>query len=138
MALAYIGLQGLTTAVTERGHTDSPTGTQIVIASPPPLWSFSRDIISGGNGLYTLNDDTTLPGIPLDSCDLAAARASDSQIEAFLFWARTPFIVPREDGTLWIQDARFTDPSTSGRFEVELPTRFCPTIRTERTEGQGG
>ena len=134
----YIGLQGLTTAVIERSVTDSPTGTQTVIASPVPLWSFSREIISGGNGLYTLDEDTTLPGIPLERCDLAAARASDSQIEAFLFWARTPFIVPREDGTLWLQDARFTDPRASGRFEVELPERFCPSIKTEQAIEPGG
>ena len=138
LALAYVGLQALTTGVMERNQTHSPTGTQIVIASPPPFWSFQREMITGGNGLYTLDGEVTLPGIPLDRCDLAAARASSSQIEAFLFWARTPFIVPREDGSLWIQDARFADPRTSGRFEVELPARFCPTIKTERTNGQGG
>ena len=127
----YIAFQGLITGVTTRGVTESTTGTQTVIASPPPLWSWQRDVIAGGNGLYTMNGDTTFPGVPLDRCDLDSVRATDSQVDAFLFWARTPYVVPREDGTLWLQDARFSDPRASGRFEVQIPADTCKGVKTE-------
>ena len=125
VASLYIALQGAITGMTESGVTDSPTGTATVIASPKPLLSWQREIISGGNGLYTLDTDTTLPGVPLDRCDLAAAREENSEIDAFLFWSRTPFIEPREDGSLWLRDARFTDPRAGDRFAVRLPATAC-------------
>lgn len=127
----YIAFQGLLTGAAERAVIESPTGTDIVIASPPPLWSWKREMITGGNGLYTLDGDTTFPGVPLDRCDLDAARKADSEIDAFLFWSRTPYIVPREDGTLWLQDARFSDPRASVRFEVQLPPDVCTGVKTE-------
>ncbi|WP_280638315.1 metal-dependent hydrolase [Qipengyuania aquimaris] len=134
VASLYIAFQGLLTGAAEREVTESPTGTDIVIASPPPFWSWERDMITGGNGLYTLNGDTTFPGVPLDRCDLEAAREADSEVDAFLFWSRTPYIVPKEDGTLWLQDARFSDPRASGRFEVRLPGDVCAGVKTEPTE----
>ncbi|MBY6128876.1 metal-dependent hydrolase [Qipengyuania aquimaris] len=138
VASLYIAFQGLLTGAAEREVTESPTGTDIVIASPPPFWSWERDMITGGNGLYTLNGDTTFPGVPLDRCDLEAAREADSEVDAFLFWSRTPYIVPKEDGTLWLQDARFSDPRASGRFEVRLPDDVCAGVKTEPTELRGG
>ena len=134
VASLYIAFQGLLTGAAEREVTESPTGTDIVIASPPPFWSWERDMITGGNGLYTLNGDTTFPGVPLDRCDLEAAREANSEVDAFLFWSRTPYIVPKEDGTLWLQDARFSDPRASGRFEVRLPDDVCAGVKTEPTE----
>ena len=131
LALAYIGLNGWITARAEAGRLDSPTGTDTVIASPVPGAFWKREMIAGGNGLYTLHEDETLPGVPLDRCDLAGAAAQDSQIAAFLFWSRTPFIEPREDGSLWLRDARFTDPRAASRFEVRLPGGVCPEVRTE-------
>ena len=82
--------------------------------------------------------DQTFPGVPLDRCDLEAARAGSSEIDAFLFWSRTPYIVPKEDGTLWLQDARFSDPRAVGRFEVQLSDGVCEGVRTEPGEGAGG
>ena len=61
-----------------------------------------------------------------------------SQIDAFLFWARTPYIVPEEDGTLWLRDARFSDPRATGRFEVRLPSDICDGVKTEPSGGNGG
>ena len=57
----YIAGQGMITGAAERGVTESPTGTAVVIASPPPLMSWKRDIITGGNGLYTMNADRPFP-----------------------------------------------------------------------------
>ena len=137
VGLAYIGLNAFVTGTAERNLHASPTGTQIVIASPQPLLSFQREMISGGNGLYT-SSQRTLPGVPLDSCNLEAARRSDPQIDAFLFWSRTPFVEPREDSTLWLRDARYSDPRMGDRFAVRLPATACPAVRTEPAPRDGG
>lgn len=137
VGLAYIGGNALLTAVDERGLTASPTGTEIVIANPIPFTPVDREVISGGNGLYTI-DDRSLPGLPLDRCDLTPARRADSEVDAFLFWSRTPFIEPREDGTLWLRDARFTDTRVGDRFAVQLPEGACPSVRTVPVGGRGG
>lgn len=130
IALAYIGMNGLITAQAERGLTDSPTGTDTVIASPLPLNPFAREMISGGNGLYTI-DDVTKPGVPLERCNLEQAAADDSKIAAFVFWSRTPMVVPSEDGSLWLRDARFLAEEAGDRFAVKLPSGTCPGIKTE-------
>ncbi|MFN2100526.1 metal-dependent hydrolase [Altererythrobacter sp. MF3-039] len=120
VSLAYIGMNAVITSREEARLTSSPTGTETVIASPLPFNPFAREMISGGNGLYTLDSDRTLPGVPLDRCDLASAREGDPGVDAFLFWSRTPFIEPREDGSYWLRDARFADPQVGDRFAVEL------------------
>lgn len=130
LALAYIGVNAGLTAAAERSVRSSPTGTEIVIASPQPFFPFDRELISGGNGLYSTTA-RDLPGVPLDRCNLAAVRSSDSQVEAFLFWSRTPYIEPREDGSLWLRDARFSDPRVGDRFAVRIPASACPTIMTQ-------
>jgi len=127
IALAYIGVNAGVTAAAESSITSSPTGTETVIASPPPLWSLEREIISGGNGLYSV-DGVTLPGVPLDRCNLGELRGTDPQVAAFMFWSRTPFIEPGEDGILRLRDARFYDPRARDRFTVELPDGTCPEL----------
>ena len=47
-----------------------------------------------------------------------------------MFWSRTPFVEPREDGTLWLRDARFSDPRAGDRFAVQIPASACPRVRT--------
>lgn len=130
-ALAYVGLNGAITANAENRmkHSDhfhmAPTGTDLVIANPPPIAFWSREVITGGNGMYAV-DGETLPGQPLDNCDFSKLRAEDSQIDAFLFWSRAPLIVEREDGTFWLRDARFMMEGEGGaRFSVELPELPC-------------
>ncbi|QYU66631.1 hypothetical protein J4558_16835 [Leptolyngbya sp. 15MV] len=97
-----------------------------MIASPPPLHSWRRDVISGGKGFYALNGEA-LPGTPLDRCDLEGARRTDSQVDAMLTWSRTPFVVPTEDGRFMLNDARYYDPLSRGRFGVQLPDGACTT-----------
>ncbi len=124
VALAYIGLNGAVTWRAEAAVVDAPTGIETVIASPPPLWSLNRAIITGSNGLYAV-DGVVLPGIPLERCNFAKARAESSQVDAFLFWARTPMVVPEEGGVLTLTDARYYDPLARGRFSVALPADAC-------------
>lgn len=124
VALAYIGLNGLITQQAESGLTQSPTGTDIVIASPPPFWSWQREIITGGKGLYTI-DGEALPGVPLEYCGLNTLAETDKGIEAFLFWSRSPYVIPKQDGSYWLGDARFTSPEVEDRFAVRLPDGTC-------------
>ncbi|MEP2736246.1 MAG: metal-dependent hydrolase [Erythrobacter sp.] len=131
VSLAYIGLNGLITQQAESGHSHSPTGTETVIASPPPLLSWQRDVISGSNGLYTVGE-MTLPGTPLDRCDFTEIRSKDTNVDAFLFWSRTPLIEPREDGTYWLRDARFMMEGAGGeQFTVKLPYAPCEGLSGE-------
>ncbi|WP_379550687.1 metal-dependent hydrolase [Qipengyuania sp. DGS5-3] len=130
LGLAYIGMNAGISSHAAHNHGEAPTGTDTVIASPPPVQFWKRDVIAGGNGLYAINGPT-LPGVPLDRCDLASAREASDEIEAFLSWSRTPYVEPREDGTLWLGDARFPSSETGGRFTVQLPTSTCPDVRTE-------
>lgn len=129
VAALYIGLNGWITARAEAALVSSPVGTEVVIASPPPFFSLAREMISGGNGLY-MTDRRTLAGVPLDGCDFTQARRDSRDIDAFLFWSRTPFVEPREDGTLWLRDARFSDPRAGDRFSVQIPAGACPQVRT--------
>ncbi|GMM93826.1 metal-dependent hydrolase [Qipengyuania sp. MTN3-11] len=138
VGLAYIGMNAGITAAREGAAIASPTGSETVIASPVPFDPFGREMIRGGNGLYTLDDGRTLPGVPLDRCDLEQARAGNAGIDAFLFWARTPLIEPRADGSLWLRDARFYDPRAGDRFSVRLPPGTCPGVRTEPGSGASG
>ena len=132
IALAYIGGNALISHNAAQAVTDSPTGVANIIASPVPLNPLRREIIAGGEGLYTVGD-RTLPGVPLERCDFEEARRTDRGVDAFLFWARTPLVEPREDGSIWLRDARFYDPRVGDRFSVRLPSSACPELRTVPT-----
>lgn len=124
LALAYIGLNSAITIAAQSQLSDTPTGSEIVIASPLPFDPTSRELITGGNGMYAING-IALPGMPLDACDLDKARAMDPGVNAFLFWSRSPFIEPGEDGIMRLRDARFYDPRARDRFMAELPAGIC-------------
>ena len=123
-ALAYIGGNAALTWAAERGARQAPTGAATIIASPPPVRFWAREVIAGSDGLYRAGG-AVLPGIPLGRCDLAAAARADPEIAAFLFWSRTPFVAPRGDGSLWLRDARHADPRIGDRFAVRLPAGIC-------------
>lgn len=128
LVLAYIAVQGVVTGIAERAVSDAPTGTDVVIARPEPLRSLDREVITGGNGLYTVGGKV-LPGVPLDRCNLDELRAEDPQVDAFLFWARTPFIEPGEDGAYRLHDARFYSHMARDRFSVTLSGLECEKLR---------
>ncbi len=119
--LAYIGGNAALTWAAERAK---PAGAATIIASPPPVRFWAREVIAGGDGLYRV-DGAALSGTPLARCDLAAAARAHADIAAFLFWSRTPFVAPRGDGSLWLRDARYADPRIGGRFAVRLPDGIC-------------
>ncbi|WP_120717785.1 metal-dependent hydrolase [Tsuneonella amylolytica] len=124
VVLAYIGVNAAITRSVEHGSGSAPTGSGVVIASPPPLLSFARQRITGGDGLYAV-DGVVLPGVPLSRCNLAEIAGRDPQVRAFLFWSRTPLIEPGQDGVYRLRDARYYDPRARDRFTVPLSGLRC-------------
>ncbi|MBH5322424.1 metal-dependent hydrolase [Aurantiacibacter sediminis] len=95
------------------------------ISSPPPVFFWQRETIGiGGAGNYFI-DGERIGNAPLSACDLHAARAASSQIEAFMFWSRAPVLDLTEEGTYVLGDARFYDPRSRDRFSIEVPAEFC-------------
>jgi inner membrane protein len=120
-ALAYIGLNAV---ISQPGlRFDRPPRTHI--ESPVPIAFWKREQITGeGDGLWLVNG-RRIGDVPIDRCDLAAARRQRADVEAFLFWSRAPVIDQREDGSLVLGDARYYDPMSNGRFSVALPKGTC-------------
>ncbi|APE28554.1 metal-dependent hydrolase [Aurantiacibacter gangjinensis] len=125
LVLVYIGVQAGVTGVAERSYSQESIEPDIAIASPPPLWSLNRDMIywsaeeGGAMGMQRIGN------MPLSACDLDAARLADSEVDAFLFWSRTPVLDRTEEGAFILGDARFYDPLSRDRFSVEVPAGLC-------------
>lgn len=126
LLLVYIGGNMLITQQAElNGRLDEPYPSQ-VIGSPPPVAFWRRDVItSTGPGMWQVNGQD-VGTIPLSRCDLAAARATDPRVDAFLFWSRAPFLY-RNAGAKWVlSDARYARaPGGGDRFSVILPDGLC-------------
>ena len=122
--LAYIGLNAAITAASESSVPEGTTGNRSVVASPLPFDFTRREVIAGGNGLYSI-DGTALPGVPMSRCNLAQLAEGDAQVRAFITWARTPFVEPGADGVYRLRDARYYDPRARDRFTVELRGLKC-------------
>ncbi|MEM7688311.1 MAG: metal-dependent hydrolase [Pseudomonadota bacterium] len=144
MATVYIGANWMITQAYEVRDSDVAVPGRVVIASPPPLFSWQREMITGQNGRYTIVDagsdhdgdehgpDGHTHGPQaiqrVGECQLEpafAAREGNSQLDAFLFWSRTPFAQRAEDGSIVLYDARFFDPRARGRFSIALPDVEC-------------
>lgn len=125
--LGYIALNGFITANDERRLFSAPTGADVIISSPIPIFFPDRELISGSDGLFAINGNA-LPGVPLSNCNLDTIKADDPQVAAFLFWSRAPFIEPGEDGKYRLRDARYYDPLARDRFTVELPDLACEPL----------
>ena len=137
VALAYIGLNGAITWLvrsTIRMHEPYP---QEFIASPTPLAFWQRERLAkvseqwigsiwsgtafGYGYAYAAEPQCRLP-------DLAEARRTNSQLDAFLFWSRAPFLTRAADGSAILRDARFTDPRVVDRFSLALPDVECEEL----------
>jgi inner membrane protein len=83
----------------------------------------------GGSGDYDLLKglnharlDPELTPLRLDDPRLAAAKARDRHVRAFLFWSRMPMVVV-EGRSAWLTDQRFYDGpgrQRSGSFLIPL------------------
>lgn len=89
----------------------------MVVAAPQPLEFWKRRMLwrnqqAYGSGWYdplaSIHIDPVARPTNLDDPRVAAARASDRQVRAFLFWSRMP-IVTMIDGRAYLSDQRFID-----------------------------
>jgi len=129
---AYIFANGLITGAAERmasgalaagGKADA-----LVVASPPPLAFWRRDIFwrtadRYGTASFTpgVGGAVDLTGAPTGMNDprLAIWVKGDPDARAFLFWARMP-VAEREGDALVLRDQRFMHPLAEERFQVRL------------------
>lgn len=124
--LAYIGLNAGITWLSEKHMRLSEPYPAIAIGNPTPGTFWRREaVISAGDGIWHVGGER-YGEVPLAQCDLAAARAADPRVDAFLFWSRAPFVVRARDGGWVLSDARFVWGGT-GRFSVALPPQTCLT-----------
>lgn len=146
VALAYIGMNWAISSKASddvamayhNGDHDAPA-----IASPLPIAFWDREVIRTGligdvAVIYNLHLWRVGQGIieedlaPAKPCNLrswgTAFEREDSQIEAFLFWSRTPFAERAPDGSTLLRDARFYDPRARSRFTVALPDVECEPL----------
>jgi len=123
--LVYIGVNAEATWHTANFYSYTPVSGSTVIASPVPLVPFDRELITGEKGRYAIEGDVVgdclLP-------DFTAQRRTNSQLDAFLFWSRAPFLTRAADGSVVLRDARFTDPRVEDRFSLALPDVKCEEL----------
>lgn len=129
---AYIFANGLITGAAERmaaralqasGHRDV-----LVVASPPPLAFWKRDIFWRTADRYGTahfvpgvggSIDTRGTSTGMDDPRLATWVKGDPAARAFLFWSRMP--VAQKDGdAILLRDQRFMHPLAQDRFQVRL------------------
>ncbi len=129
---AYIFANGLITGSAERTAHDAlaAAGRQdiLVVASPPPLTFWRRDIFwraqdrfGGGDFVPGVGGSIDISGAPtgMDDPQIAEWAKSDPAARAFLFWARMPF-AEREADAIVLHDQRFDHPLAQDRFTVRL------------------
>ena len=129
MALAYIGVNGAITGSVERDLREEAEADGLdveAIAAPVPFNFWQREKLLGDRSsgrwwISTPGEEPVLHISDLAGCRLDTARSRSTQIDAFLFWSRAPYVYEREVGEFWLGDARFTDERVGDRFSVRLP-----------------
>lgn len=123
--LALMGLYLVGNFAISAYHRANNSAFIETISSPVPLAFWQRESIGvSGSGVFYI-DGEKLGNVPLNACDLDAARAADPQVEAFLFWSRAPVVDRLKNGKYMLGDARFYDPRARDRFSVALPDGIC-------------
>lgn len=130
-ASAYIFANGALTGYAESRTVEAlesaTVANPLVVASPPPLMFWKRDIVwrdaaRYGEGNYTLGQGVRLApsSRPHRAADprIALIAATNSEVRAFLFWSRMPVAVFDADGRLTLTDQRYGDMAGSARFMV--------------------
>ncbi len=128
---AYIFVNGAITGRAEAQAAEllrrSGQGGALVVASPPPVRFWKRDIFWRGNGYYgsgaySIGKGATVePGRPtgMDDMRLRLWARAEPAARAFLFWSRMPVATPDGDAIMLV-DQRFTQPLTRGSFTVRV------------------
>jgi inner membrane protein len=84
----------------------------------------SSDWLGSDFGYGYANSEAAQCALP----SLTKARRTNSQLDAFLFWSRAPFLTRAADGSVILRDARFTDPRVGDRFSLALPDVKCEEL----------
>lgn len=129
---AYIFVNGLVTGAAERmassaleasGHREA-----LVVASPPPLAFWKRDIFWRTADRYGtasfvpgVGGSVDLTGTPTGMEDprIAIWAKANPAARAFLFWSRMP-VAQRDGDAILLRDQRFMHPLAQDRFQVRL------------------
>src|SRR6476469_1402131 len=123
LALSAWVEQGTTTILKGRG-----IATQLVVASPPPFAFWRRTVSWRSSDLYGsghfdfaqgLAVDPTAKALRLADPRLAALKARDPHVRAFLVWSRMPVVVFLE-GHDYLTDQRFSTSGTGGFMEARM------------------
>lgn len=147
--LAYIALNaGWSSVLTARLDRQLPilecneleTCYWPIIPSPVPFFPWQREMLtqwpvtwSHIPAGHSVSADSLRP-LSRHRCnwpDTERLRASNPQLDAFLFWSRAPFAERAQDGSVLIRDARFNDPRVRDRFTIALPDVRCEELVTE-------
>jgi len=129
---AYIFANGLITGAAERMASDAlragGKGDALVVASPPPLAFWKRDIFwrtadryGSASFIPGVGGKVDIGGAPtgMDDPRLATWVKADPAARAFLFWARMP--VADVDGeAIILSDQRFTHPLSRKNFTIRI------------------
>lgn len=129
---AYIFANGLITGAAEgmasRALDAGGRKNALVVASPPPLAFWKRDIFWRAAGRYGTasfavgaggNVDPAGAPTGMDDPRLAGWAKADPAARAFLFWSRMP-VAQRDGDALLLRDQRFMHPLAQNRFQVRL------------------
>lgn len=128
---AYIFANGAITGHAEAQAAEllrrSGQGNALVVASPPPLAFWRRDIFWRGDGFYgggayaVGRGSTVEPGVPTGMADMRLTlwAKADPAARAFLFWARMP-VAERDGDAILLRDQRYMDPLARDRFMVRV------------------
>ena len=111
------------------------------ISSPVPIEFWKREHIaklSSGRWISSEWEGSafgagyTMPSaIQCEMPDLSEERKTNSQLDAFLFWTRSPMAFGQQDGSIILYDARFYDPRARDRFSIALPDVECVELAAE-------
>ena len=137
--LLYIGLNDAISAravALTRPLVERVAPPTMIVASEVPLEFWKRKMIwrddaIGGSGAYNLLDglnnvslDPRIVPLRLDDRRLAAARARDRHVRAFLFWSRMPMVY-EQGGRAYLTDQRFFEagraPSSTFLIPLDIP-----------------
>jgi inner membrane protein len=109
-----------------------------VIAAPVPFAFWNREriaLIEDGRWISSHWDGPTFgdgyansEAVQCRLPEFTAARRTNSQLDAFLFWSRAPFLTRAANGSVILYDARFYDPRVRDRFSVALPDVQCEEL----------
>lgn len=141
----YIFLNGMITGIAERdvGSALRAVGKSdalVVVASPPPLMFWRRDVFwrtrdRYGSARFAIGGGATIDIVGtqtgMDDARVTSAIRQSALANAFLFWSRMPVASVNSEGRVMISDQRYQSPLSRNQFAVEIGPIADDAIATE-------